>query len=183
MNIFYLNYDTSLCAEWAVDRHVVKMILESAQMLSTAHRVLDGTEYYDWSKNSRRIKRWSFPKNDSREAWLYKATHVNHPCSVWARESEGNYIWLWSLLKEYCKEYTYRYGKVHKVESSSLLYALRYPPYGMKKAYFFEPPSAMDDKYIISDRPEINYQNYYIHGKSHLHKWTGRRRPLWIPAQ
>ena len=87
MNIFYLDKDPKKCAEMHCDKHVVKMILEYAQLLSTAHRVLDGNEWAD-------------------HVGLYKATHKNHPSAIWARESAGNYFWLNKLFQELCKEYT-----------------------------------------------------------------------------
>jgi len=177
MNIFYLDNDPKMCAEWSVDSHCVKMILESAQLLSTAHRVLDGHEYID-DGGKRKVKRWRL--DDDRNAQLYSATHVNHPSAVWCRETEANYLWLWSLLREYCKEYTYRYGKTHKVEADGLLYDLRYTPHNTPLIYFTEPPSAMDPKYIISKDPIVNYRNYYKVGKVHLHKWKKREAPEWI---
>jgi hypothetical protein len=177
MNIFYLDHDQQKCAEWSVDSHCVKMILESAQLLSTAHRVLDGHEYID-DGGKRKVKRWRL--DDDRNAQLYSATHVNHPSAVWCRETEANYLWLWSLLREYCKEYTYRYGKTHKVEADGLLYDLRYTPHNTPLIYFTEPPSAMDPKYIISKDPIINYRNYYKVGKVHLHRWKNRQPPEWI---
>jgi len=77
MNIFYLDRDPRKCAEMHLDKHCVKMIIEYAQLMSTAHRVLDGTEYYDKTANGRKIKRWRLP--DEREARLMKASHMNHP--------------------------------------------------------------------------------------------------------
>jgi hypothetical protein len=177
MNIFYLDHDQQKCAEWSVDSHCVKMILESAQLLSTAHRVNDGHEYID-DGGKRKVKRWRL--DDNRNVELYSATHVNHPCAVWCRETDTNYIWLWALLGEYCKEYTYRYGKTHKIENDGLLHALRYPPHKIKNVGFTEPPSCMDTKYVISKDPIINYRNYYKVGKAHLHKWKNRMPPAWI---
>lgn len=179
LNIFYIDSDPKKCAEWAVDRHVVKMILEAAQLLSTAHRVLDGTEGVSHTKSGRRKKVWLLP--DIREYNLYSATHVNHPSAVWARQSNNNYNWLWCYLYEHCKEYTRRYGKVHKVETSNLLNELSQPPRNIAIAPFFQPPSAMDAKYIISDDARVNYRNYYKIGKAHLHKWKAPALPpVWI---
>jgi hypothetical protein len=178
MNIFYLHSDPKVCAEWAVDSHCVKMILEAAQLLSTAHRVLDGIEYIDAS-SGRKIKRWSI--DDDRENILYSATHVNHPSAIWARESNNNYNWLWCYLYEHCKEYTRRYGKVHKIEQSGLLKVLQTPPHNIPIKHFFQPPSAMDAKYIISENSITNYRNYYKVGKAHLHKWKAPALPpSWI---
>ena len=82
MNIFYLDEKPQSCAELHCDKHVVKMIIEYAQLLSTCHRVLDGKEYYDKTANGRRIKRWKM--DDPRmESSLYKASHVNHPSNIY----------------------------------------------------------------------------------------------------
>lgn len=179
MNIFYIDSNPKLCAEWAVDSHCVKMILEAAQLLSTAHRILDGTEYTDKSKTGRNVKRWRLP--DHRDTELYSATHVNHPCAVWARESNNNYNWLWCYLWEHCKEYTRRYGKTHKIETTGLLNQLSQPPLNIPVAPKTQPPSAMDAKYIISEDARINYRNYYKIGKAHLHKWKAPALPpSWI---
>lgn len=181
MNIFYIHTDPRMCAKWAVDSHCVKMILEAAQLLSTAHRLLDGTEYteYKTTKTSiRKVKRWRLP--DTRETELYSATHVNHPCAIWCRESSANYSFLYCYLYEHCKEYTHRYGKIHKVESSGLLDVLATEPNNISQSHFFQPPSAMDPKYIISENSIINYRNYYKLGKAHLHKWKNSPPPGWI---
>ena len=82
MNIFALSSDPIASAQMMVDRHVVKMILETAQLLSTAHRILDSEHlYFDKSKNGRNIKRWRLA--DEREQHLYSATHVNNKSAVW----------------------------------------------------------------------------------------------------
>ena len=184
MNLFFLSDDPQMCAEWAVDSHCVKMILESAQLLSTAHRVLDGVQYIDAS-SGRKIKRWRL--DDWREDKLYSATHINHPCAIWCREQTTNYRWLHDLLGEYCGEYTYRYGKIHKIEQSGLLSDLSCQPNNIKRVNIEDgiskPPSAMDPKYIISDDPIINYRNYYKNGKAHLHKWKNRNVPDWMKVK
>lgn len=177
MNIFYLHSDPKVCAEWAVDSHCVKMILEAAQMLSTAHRVLDGTEYVDTS-GKRKVKRWQL--HDDRDGILYSATHINHPSAAWVREGNHNYNWLWDYLNEHCHEYTYRYGKVHKVAESGLLQKLRINPHNIPIMRFSDPPSCMDAKYIISKDAVTNYRRYYKFGKTHLHKWKNRQPPEWI---
>jgi len=90
MNIFYLHEDVKTCAMMHNDKHCVKMIIEYAQLLSTAHRVLDGEEYYDRTANNRRIKRWRM-SDDIMENGLMKASHVNHPSNKWLRKSKANY--------------------------------------------------------------------------------------------
>ena len=110
MNIFYLSNDVQKCAEMHVDKHCVKMILEYAQLLSTAHRVLDGTLSIGVSKTGRKQTRYVLP--DNRESILYASTHINHPSAIWCRKGIVQYRWLHNLLIELCKEYTYRYDKI-----------------------------------------------------------------------
>jgi len=73
MNIFYISTDPQQAANWMVDKHVVKMVTESAQLLSTAHRILDGIEVSGKSKTGRNVKRWVL--NDSRDPDRYGKTH------------------------------------------------------------------------------------------------------------
>ena len=98
MNIFYLHNDQSTCAKWHNDKHCVKMILEYAQLMSTAHRFLDGEEHtVKAAIGARKLKRWKLP--DAREDVLYKATHINHPSAVWLRKAAANYTWLHTILR------------------------------------------------------------------------------------
>jgi hypothetical protein len=176
MNIFYLSSSVDECARWTVDRHVVKMITEGNQILSTAHRYLDGEIYLDKTSNGRSIKRWRLP--DAREEILYKASHINHPSTVWARTSNNNYTWLWCLTKALCEEYTYRYGRRHKGED--VLEYLRPLPRNIPVGYKTLMPCAMPEEYKISSDPIINYKTYYANAKSRLHSWKNRVPPDWI---
>jgi hypothetical protein len=178
MNIFYLDHNPVQAARWMVDKHVVKMILESAQLLSTAHRVLDGMETVGSSKTGRKVKRWILP--DAREGIMYAATHINHPSAVWCRQSVENYIWLADHLYALLDEYTYRYEKRHKC--SELAYYLQSPPHKLKEYDWTVMPSAMADEYKISTDPITNYRNYYKLGKSTMHSWKKREQPEWITA-
>ena len=178
MNIFYLSTDPRQAAEWMVDRHVVKMILESAQLLCTAHRLIDGTEYQGSTATGRKARRWRL--DDHRDLTFYSATHINHPSAAWCRSSVENYSWLVDHLYGLMSEYTYRYGKKHKIDQDGLAYALQSPPMNLKEWDFTKPPPAMDKKYIVSDDPVENYRNYYCQGKTHLHKWTKRPPPPWL---
>ncbi len=99
MNLFYLDEDLDKCAQYHVDKHVVKMIVEYAQLLSTAHRMLDGIEYTDYSKNNRKIKRYRL-ENPNADKVIYKACHYNHPSAVWVRENKLHYQWLYRLFKK-----------------------------------------------------------------------------------
>lgn len=176
MNIFALDQDPKQAAEWMVDKHVVKMILESAQLLSTAHRILDGTQYIDKTKTGRNVKRWRLP--DEREQVLYSATHINHPSAVWCRATVHNYGWLYQHFVALMNEYTYRYGKVHKCESMSQW--LVYPPKNIKIAELTPVTPAMPDEYKVPDDSVESYRNYYRAGKKHLHKYTKRSTPSWL---
>ena len=153
MNIFYIDKDPVQAAQWMVDKHVVKMILESAQLLSTAHRVLDG-ELVDGIKvnletgKSRKTK--AYVLHDNRDSVLYSATHVNHPSAVWCRKSVENYTWLVEHFFALCEEYTHRYGKKHKCSTGELPYMLQSPPFSLKEYDWTEMPSCMAEEYIIS---------------------------------
>lgn len=175
MNIFYISEDPIQAAQWMVDKHVVKMILESAQLLSTAHRVLDGTEYVD-STSGRRIKRWKL--DDERDHIIYTATHVNHPSAIWTRTAVENYNWLVDHFHALNQEYTYRYGKRHKC--MEMAWHISSPPLNLKEWDMTPMPCAMDTKYIISDDPVENYRNYYRQGKISLHSWKNREQPFWV---
>lgn len=179
MNIFYLSESPEQCAEWMVDKHCVKMILETAQLLSTAHRVLDGNLTIT-EKNGRKKKIWILP--DLRNERLYGATHINHPSAIWARKTSGNYDWLYQHLLALLKEYTYRYDKEHKVETSGMVHSLYFKPFFIERGECTVMPSCMDAEYKISEDPVMNYRNYYKIGKAHLHNWKRRNPPEWIAA-
>lgn len=155
------------------------MILESAQLLSTAHRVLDGVESIKISNNRKR-KVWELP--DSRDSKLYKATHINHPSAVWVRQSKYNYEWLADLLIELCKEYTYRYGKRHKVEQTGLAQILQSAPLNSPlMTKFSEPTPAMPEECIVPGDSIASYRKYYNTKKRHIANWQGKINSRDIP--
>lgn len=176
MNIFYIDDNPVQAAQWLVDKHCVKMILESAQLLSTAHRYLDGEMVTYKSDTGRLKKHWRL--DDNRELILYKVSHVNHPSAVWTRTSVENYLWLVEHFAALLDEYTYRYGKRHKC--ADLLYDLQSPPFNLKEYDRTKMLCAMPDEYKVSGDPVENYRNYYRTAKSRLHKWTNRETPEWI---
>ena len=176
MNIFYVDSDPVIAAQSLVDKHCVKMIVETAQLLSTAHRVIDGTPIVVRNENGRKQTRWVL--NDSRETKLYLATHINHPSAVWARTTSENYIWLFNHFVGLTEEYKYRYEKVHK--ATALIPVISKLPNNITIGKFHQPTVAMDDKYKVSDDSIQCYRNYYIHGKSHLFSWKKRQQPQWI---
>jgi len=179
MNIFYLDKNPRVCAEMHVDKHCVKMILEYAQLLSTTHRYLDGILTDGLSKSGRKRKQYIL--SDKREQVLYSATHINHPSAVWVRQSDKNYMWLAEMLEMLCCEYTYRYGKVHKVESIGLMQLLKNEfPKNIPTGNFTEPTPAMPDHYKVAGDSITSYKNYYLGDKTRMFSWKNRPTPSWI---
>lgn len=161
MNIFYLHKKPRDAAEMHCDKHCIKMILETSQLLSTAHRVLDG---------------------DMAPMGIYKATHVNHPCSVWVRSGYNQYQWAFNLFSELLKEYTHRYGKEHAC--TKMLALLIRPPLNMDKdAEWVDPPQCMPDECKVEGDPVQAYRNYYNSHKAHFARWTNRKVPKWFVSE
>ena len=142
MNIFYLHRDPYKAAEVQYNKHVVKMILESAQMLCTAHH------HYGSGDNV-----------------PYKKAHYNHPSTIWCRENDKHYRWLFNHMLALGSEYTKRYGKKHlSIDKcfGPLSFLLPNIPRGER---FEQPPQCMPDEY--KDECSIKaYWNYYI-GEKH----------------
>lgn len=157
MNIFVLEQQPELAAQYHCDKHVVKMILEYSQLLSTAHRVLDG---------------------EDAPSILYKQTHINHPCAKWARESTSNYEWLFNLLHQLHREYRFRYDREHK--SARLLNALFNFPTQLPFGDITPQPLAMPDHCKITGNPVASYRNYYIQEKAYFATWKKREMPFWF---
>lgn len=158
MNIFYLDRNMASCAVYHCDKHVVKMIIEYAQLMSTAHHVLDG---------------------ENAVTGIYKKTHVNHPSAIWTRASVLNYDTVFNLWTNLLEEYTHRYGKEHK--SGLLRSQLNLPPIEIKwEKSTMDFPLCMPDEYKVQGDPVESYRNYYRHGKTKLHSWTKRNVPEWL---
>ena len=162
MNIFILDWDVKKCTQYHVDKHVVKMILETAQLLCGVHHVTDEvTTKYRTSTNQ-------VP---------YKLSHKNHPCAIWARKSLSNYLYLCELGLELSKEYTHRYGKRHKSEMVILWCIMNKP--NIPDIGFTEPAKAMPDEFKVDSVVE-SYRNYYMGAKSDLAAWKNREKPFWF---
>lgn len=174
MNIFFLDNDPKLAAQYHNDKHVVKMVIETAQLLSTAHRFNDGEMYIDDS-SGRKIKRWKL--NDSRDDVVYKATHLNHPSNIWARATVGNYKWLYELFVNLCDEYTYRYGKKHLTDIK-LREVLSSPPSNISSDSIEDIPQAMPDYCKMKNAVDA-YRKYYLEEKASLLNYTKRNFPEW----
>lgn len=176
MNIFFLHRDPKIAAEYHCDKHVVKMILESCQLLSTAHRLLDGKESVELNPNGRRMKRWRI--DDQRDQVLYKASHINHPSAVWVRSNIDHYRWLYDLTYFLIYEYKYRYdGKYHK--SEALLYPLLDCPININITDWADPPQAMPDDVKVPGDAITAYRNYYKVHKARFATWKVRGTPDW----
>lgn len=175
MNIFYLNENPFLAARDMCDKHVVKMIVETAQLLSTAHRYLDGKVVNNGKKNH-------YILEPEFENLFYKETHINHPSAIWARENMMHYDWLYEHFIALLYEYNYRYGKHHK--TGNLRPYLKNPPKNISRSLnFTAPPCAMPDEYKVPGNAVESYRNYYRKGKAHLLKYTNRNAPSWIDCQ
>lgn len=163
MNIFYLDTDPRLAAQYHCDKHVVKMILESAQLLCTAVNTLAGEQVTP-----------------------YKSTHVNHPCSIWVRESHANWYYTWRLMLELEKEWKFRYK--HEKEHKSVTALLEADIFTLVGSYLETTcvdnittvALAMPDHCKVSSDPVECYREYYRKEKTELHKWTNRDKPSWI---
>ena len=151
MNIFVLDHDPKVAAQMHCDKHIVKMIIEVAQMLCTVGRQ-NGFET------------------------PYRSTHARHPCTLWAGESKSNWNWLIEHGIEMSEEYTRRYGRVHK--SSEVIHWCANNDIGPSEDKGLTPfAKAMPDEYKVDD-PVQSYRNYYLGAKAHFARWkTGA--PNW----
>jgi len=143
MNIFYLDRDPVKAAQIQYNKHVVKMILESAQMLCTAHHHYAEQLVYD-------------------NGYIpYKKAHYNHPSTIWTRQNSRHYYWLFNHMLALGEEYTKRYGKKH-LSITKCFDALQNCPVGMPLGGVFEePPQCMPEEYKVVDDSVSAYWNYY----------------------
>ena len=148
MNIFYLHECPDKAARLQYNKHVVKMILESAQMLCTAHH------HY---AERHEINADYIP---------YKKAHYNHPSTIWARENHYQYQWLYWHMMALGDEYKKRYNKEH-LSITKCKECLSFSPYGISLGKFEQPPQCMPDEY--KDKCSIQaYWNYYIGDKKQI---------------
>lgn len=155
MNIFVLDLDPKKCAEYHNNRHNIKMILESAQLLCGVHHIV-GSQY-------------DIP---------YKLSHKNHPCSIWSRECIENYIWLCDLGLALCREYTYRYGKRHKSQDViewCIVNKPNIPEIGNTTPFALAMPDDCKVGSVVD-----SYRQYYMTHKKSLGQWKNRSIPDWF---
>jgi hypothetical protein len=163
MNIFFLDFNPRLAAEYHCDKHVVKMILETAQLLYSVH--------------------WMLTDGKNLPADAYRKTHANHPCAIWARESLDNYLWLADLGWWLCKEYQHRYGehKQHKTERH-IVWLRDHAPCGLYSKGTTLIRLAMPDEYKKRNPVEA-YRTYYRENKVKVRgivTYSKRDAPAWI---
>ena len=176
MNIFVLDKNPNVAAQYHCDKHVVKMIVESGQMLSTSHRVLDGYEVYE-PTTTRWIKKWKHPVHDDD---LYASAFVNHPCSKWTRASLPNYKWHFKLFKALVDEYKFRYGKAHKTWDR-IAHIVIHPPNNIPDVGMTDFALAMgsNPECIDNSDPVSSYRSFYKK-KDFEMVWTNRDKPNWF---
>lgn len=154
MNIFYLDQDPRLAAVAHCDKHVGKMVVETAQLLSTAHHVA----------------------NTPFAPLVYKPTHINHPSAVWVRASQDHYSWTWELFRELANEFAHRRGKLH-LSYRRLSNYLCHNPLALPLKGFTPPPQCMPEELRGPDTVEA-YRRYY-HTKTFAAWNWGRPAPSW----
>ncbi|MCE5250894.1 hypothetical protein LLG96_11800 [bacterium] len=152
MNVFFLHRDPVMCARYHCDRHVVKMQLEDAQLLSVA------------------VRKCGIDAG-------YRLTHGNHPAVVWTQASIGHWLWLRSLAFELEKEWRFRYShpeeKTHK--SVDVVRQLPVPP--LPERGWTDPPPIMDGKYITGGDSIASYRTLYREDKVRFATWKRRPAP------
>ena len=180
MNIFVLDNCPIKSAQLQCDKHVVKMIVESAQMLSTAHRMLDGVEERRKSKSGKTmVKYWTLP--DARENVMYKAVHMYHPCTIWTMKSNNNYNWHYVHFCALCNEYKHRYGKTHMTDTK-LRDVLKTPPRNIPVGYLTQQPLAMQSNPECMFEDVVKSYRAFYKTKQDRFKmlWSKREIPNWF---
>ncbi len=153
MNIFVLDENIERCAHYHCDQHVVKMILESVQMLCTT-------------------------LNKKGFVTPYKSTHVKHPCVLWVEQSYDNFVWLKQLCEALNQEYRYRYNKSSDHKSMAVLAQLEgitYPANGLT-----DFAQAMPEQYKLPGDAVQAYRSFYRAEKMAFARWTKRSLPEWL---
>ena len=180
MNIFILSEDPREAAQMVCDKHCSKMIVESGQMLSTAHRMLDGYVEKRPSKSGKRMVNYWVHPDEYLENLLYKAVHHHHPCTVWSTVTSANYEWHYEHFLGLIDEFKVRYGKPH-MTGDKLSEVLASLPNNLPKGELTPFPQAMQHypECMVEGNPVQAYRNYY-HAAKDFAKWEkGRSAPSW----
>ncbi len=152
MNIFILDTDVRVCARFHADQHVVKMILESAQMLCTV-------------------------LHEHGVQAPYRPTHRSHPCTLWAGRSLANWLWLRRLALALNREFRYRFRKDRDHASARVVAGLPRPP--LRDEGLTPFAQALPDVYRVPGDAVKAYRAFYIGEKARFVRWTRRRPPAW----
>lgn len=163
MNIFILSLSIKRCARYHCDKHILKMILETCQMLYTCL----------WCVSPELVA--TAPLNKSGNHG-YKKSHENHPCAVWVREAAENYVWLCELGLALCDEYEHRYNKTHACREHLEWLSEQTPDLSPGRTPFRQVvgDGCEDDDVVVA------YRNYYCKCKRDMATWTNRERPYWF---
>lgn len=182
MNIFYLSHRPSRCARWHCDKHVVKMILETTQLLYTAHWVLAAVGVRapgapDFSTAP------TLATNPSQHGYL-PIRNAKHPCAIWTRESLANYKWLCEFGMALCEEFTHRFGGTHSCEEH-IYWLHAHPPPTIPRKGWTTPAQAMPEEYKCPGNSIAAYRAYYKLNKGEVRgilTYTARHRPHWLSS-
>ena len=165
MNVFYLDTDPVLAAQYHCDKHVVKMIVETTQLLSFALHL----QGLDWNQHG-----------------LYKPNraHLRHPCTLWVSESRSNFLWAanlaLALLDEWCFRFSHRSRSEHRsFDPLSRALKLAFVLPDRKET---PPAQAFSEFTHLRDpqNPVLAYRAYYREAKRHLLEYTLREKPVWL---
>jgi len=168
MNIFFLHRSPRKAARYAADKHVVKMLLETCQLLYTCHHATGSTV----------VQNAPFKKGTTTPG--YKKLNPNHPCGKWLRQSSIHYLWLSSYGIALLAEYNHRYTPTTDHACAEHIRWLHFnPPPFLTHTGWHTPALAMPDIYK-SANPVASYRRYYLGEKQHILKWTKRHVPHWI---
>ena len=182
MNVFIFDSDHKKRAEMHCQQHLPKLILEQVQLMSAAHRMIDGKVVEGVSPNGRKRKEYKLSDPKMNEV-VYAASHTGHPCTLYTKETVDNYIWIWEHTKALADEYTYRTGKVHK-SWIDLGQVLSNPPRGLTATGLTEPPQCMPEQYKEAGDAVQGYRNYFNAEKQILQNrpadWGCRPVPYWF---
>ena len=184
MNIFALSRNPQEAAQQMLDKHVVKMPTETCQMLHTNALFFDYIEHYGEEPTLAQLKEFHRDIGSN----LMKPAMLNHPSTIWARQSPHNSEWLYRHGMALCDEYTHRYEKTHGSKERILDVAHKVKTNtDWKKATAVT--IAMDDKYRLDYNNDIDmwdfviksYRHYYLEGKWKFAEWRKNRMPEWWP--
>jgi hypothetical protein len=165
MNIFILSLIQREIAQYMMDKHVSKILLEAVQMLCSAKRVLD-------------------PDDEANDR-IYKLAHKNHPVTIWCRKSKANFVWTLDLVEELHKEWRFRYGhpetKFHKSYLMAMILRENMPSDDKFEVEGLTPFALAMPVEYKTENPVEAYRNYYMsEEKQKIASWKKRReKPRW----